>query len=545
MAILITLKGPNAGRQFQLDGPTTVLGRQSDTNICLESQAVSRHHARILCENGEYFVEDLHSSNGTYINGRRIRDRAPLSRDDLLQVGPYSFVLRQSLTTKLSDTDVVIREQVSADPANQTLHGSDAAHKLQVVLEIAQHLGRTLDEEALLGKLLDHLMRLFPQTERGLVLLCEGEKLVVRAQRCRHPESSPTFPFSRTVVKRTLEEGIGILSEDVRADLRFQSSSTLTNLNLRSLICVPLIGQNGRRLGVVQLDSIRIGQPFQIGDLQLLTAVGIQVAGVLENAALHLELLQKERLRQELGLAREIQQGFLPTEFPIAAEQGYELFAQVHSAREVSGDFYDFFRLGNGKLAFFVGDVSGKGIPAALFMVAVRTLSRHVAMESPSPAETLRRLNPALAADNPSVMFVTLVHGIYDGNSGELVLASGGHPLPLLRRANGQVENLEFKCGRLLGYELGDQPEDLGFTDHRLTLAAGETLILYTDGFVEARAPTASEFFGLERLKEALGGSHTDISLALCTENVRTAVEKFTQTTELQDDLTLMLLRRV
>ena len=101
----------------------------------------------------------------------------------------------------------------------------------------------------------------------------------------------------------------------------------------------------------------------------------------------------------------------------------------------MSGDLYDFFPLADGRLAFFVGDVSGKGMPAALFMVAVRTLCRHLAPAAGSPAETLRQLNDALAADNPSAMFVTLVHGIYDPRTGAVVLASGGHPLPLLRRA--------------------------------------------------------------------------------------------------------------
>jgi serine phosphatase RsbU (regulator of sigma subunit)/pSer/pThr/pTyr-binding forkhead associated (FHA) protein len=544
MAILLTLKGPNAGHQFPLDSATTVLGRQADSTICLESQAVSRHHARILHENGQYFVEDLQSSNGTYVNGQRIRNRLRLAKDDTIQIGPYHFVVRPFPQTKLTDTDLVIREQVNADPTYLTLHGADAANKLQVVLEIAQHLALTLDEETLLGKFLDHLMRLFPQTERAMVLRCEGDKLEVRAQRSRNPNDNSPFPYSRTVVKRALDDGVGILSEDAQADQRFLGSTTLTSLNLHSLLCVPLIGQNGRRLGVVQLDSLRTRKSFQMTDLQLLTAVALQVAVVLENAALHVELLQKERLRQELALAREIQQGFLPAAFPRAEEQGYELYAQVHPAREVSGDFYDFFPLDDGKLAFFVGDVSGKGIPAALYMVAVRTLSRHLAPLTRSPAETLVRLNPALATDNPSMMFVTLLYGIYDPATGAMVLASGGHPAPLLRRADGQVEPLPLKGGRFLGYEVANR-EQLVFTDYRLTLGTGETLIVYTDGFTEARAPDRETFFGLDRLKEALGGPHTALSLEECIDGAKMAVERFTKTAELQDDLTLLLLRRV
>jgi serine phosphatase RsbU (regulator of sigma subunit)/pSer/pThr/pTyr-binding forkhead associated (FHA) protein len=544
MAMLLTIKGPNVGQRFPLDGASTILGRQADADVCLASQAVSRHHARVLSENGTFFVEDLHSSNGTFVNGKRIRERVPLTADDMLQIGPYFFGLRATLVRELTDTDMVIREQVTASPSQADLLGPDAAQKLQVVLEIAQNLARTLDEETLLGRFLDHLMQLFPQTDRSMVLLCDGEDVAVRAHRSRKPEETDKFPYSRTVIRRALDDGVGILSDDVRADARFQMSATLTNLNVRSLLCVPLIGHNGRRLGVVQLDCFRAGRTYHTPDLRLLTAVALQVGVVLENAALHAELLKEERLRQELALARDIQRGFLPTEFPLPEQVGYELYAQVHPARDVSGDFYDFHVLPDGRVPFFVGDVSGKGIPAALYMVAVRTLCRHLASTTSSPAETMRRLNPALAAEHSSVMFVTLLHGIYDPPSGEVVLASGGHPPPLVRRNDGNVEVVPVKPGRLIGVDLGPDAVPTVYTDFRLTIAPGETLVAYTDGFTEARGPDRESFFGLERLKQLLGGPLTEMSLETCVDAARSAVERFTQTTELQDDLTLLLLRR-
>src|SRR5262249_58167059 len=139
---------------------------------------------------------------------------------------------------------------------------------------------------------------------------------------------------------------------------------------------------------------------------------------------------------QELAMAREIQQGFLPADFDRFRGAGFELFARVHPAREVSGDLYDIVPLPDGRLSFFVGDVSGKGMPAALFMVAVHALCRHLAADASSPAATLVRLNTALAADNPSGQFVTLAHGLYDPQSGEVVLTSAGHPLPLIRHSH-------------------------------------------------------------------------------------------------------------
>jgi len=363
---------------------------------------------------------------------------------------------------------------------------------------------------------------------------------VVRGQRCRQQEDATIYPYSRTIVRRALDEGVGILSEDVSADSRFQLSATITSLDLHSLLCVPLIGQDGKRQGVIQVDRFRQGAPFRSEDLQLLTAIGMQVAVVLENAALHSELILEERLRQELALAREIQQGFLPTEFDELQHRGIELFARVQPAREVSGDLYDYVLRPDGRLAFFVGDVSGKGMPAALFMVAVRTLARHLAVSSESPAATLANLNAALVADNPSSMFVTLAHGIYTPATGEMVLASGGHPLPLLRLIDGRVEEIPHRTGRLLGYDNGD----LHLTDARFTLSPGELLAFYTDGFTEAREPDTRQQFGLGRLREVVSGFVPDLALPACAERATAAVEQFMQAKDLQDDLTLFLLRR-
>jgi serine phosphatase RsbU (regulator of sigma subunit)/pSer/pThr/pTyr-binding forkhead associated (FHA) protein len=541
MAVLVILKGPNAGRRFLLERTTIDVGRQANSGVCLESQAVSRQHARILCDQGEYFVEDLNSSNGTYVNGQRISGRRKFSERDTLQVGPYIFGLRQSPTPTPSDDDLVIRAEVTADSSDPSLFTDNPAHKLQVILDITQHLGRTLDVDELCDNLVERLLTLFPHADRGLVLLCAGDKLAVHAQRSRREETSSAFSYSRTIVQRALEDGVGIYSEDVRADERFSASTTLASLEMRSLLCVPLIGHEGKRLGIIQLDRFRDGRSFQRDDLQLLTAVSLQMSVVLENAELHSERLREERLRQEVALAREIQQGFLSTEFPDPAQAGYELFARVLPAREVAGDLYDFFSLADGRLAFFIGDVSGKGMPAALFMIAVRILGRHVGSAGDSPAEALAKLNAALAADNPSGMFVTLVHGIYDPASGEVVMASAGHPPPLLRRADGAIDTIDLRPGRMLGYA----QMELGLADLRLTLSPGDTFAVYTDGFTEARSHDGAALFGIDGLRATLGGTATRLSLEACADDARAAVEQYTGSSELHDDQTLFLLRRV
>jgi serine phosphatase RsbU (regulator of sigma subunit) len=430
---------------------------------------------------------------------------------------------------------------------------------LQVVLEIAQNLGRTLELDPLLDKLLEQIMRLFPQSDRSLVILYEGDKLMVRAQRSRGSHDETAIPYSRTIVRKALDEGLGLLSEDVQSDQRFRGSETLTSLGLHSVLCVPLITQEGRRLGVIQIDRFRKGAGYRVEDLQLLTAIGLQVAVVLENVELHGQLLREERLHQELALAREIQQGFLPaqplestTDLPLG---DMEIFGRLFPARQVAGDLYDYFPLAvpsrspdepsgpessAGRFAFFIGDVSGKGMPAALFMVAVRTLCRHLVKEGGSLAQTMTRLNLALADDNPSCMFVTLVHGVCDSASGLVRFVSAGHPGPVLRRRDGTVEDIACPAGRLLGYDTSP----LKFQEVEVALGPGDTLAFVTDGLLEARSPVDRSLFGPERLRELVAGFLAKRTLAACAQQAKTAIELFTGTKDLQDDLTLLLLRR-
>jgi sigma-B regulation protein RsbU (phosphoserine phosphatase) len=303
---------------------------------------------------------------------------------------------------------------------------------------------------------------------------------------------------------------------------------------------VPLIGKGDRGLGVIQLDRATSSDAFQGEDLRLLTTLGLQVAVVLENVALQADRLREEVLRKELALAREVQQGFLPAGLDPKALPGCELFAQVQPAREVSGDFCDFFRLEDGRLIFFVGDVSGKGMPAALFVAAECTLARHLAGAGGGPADTLARLNDALAAHNSSSLFVTLAHGIYDPRTGAAVLASGGHPRPLLRRGDGRIQEIPCPAGRALGIATGN----LKLTETHLDLAPGETLVYYTDGFTEALAPDGRTMFGRERLAAVLSDAAARLTLEEWAERIRAAVRQFTQSPELQDDQTLLLLRR-
>jgi serine phosphatase RsbU (regulator of sigma subunit) len=540
MASLVIREGPGAGagNEYPLAPERTLIGRDVEVDIQLASKTVSRQHCQILSADGSYYIEDLGSRNGTYLNGRRVVRRMALSPRDLLKIGEFSFELSLPGAPNLRETDLVVREQVEATPSNESLYSLNPAQKLRIVLEIAQELCTYLDLQILLNSLLRHLLRLFPKADRGLILLGDQDRLMVRAHRSRRGDVD--FPFSRTIVNKSLEEGVGILSEDVRQDQRFTDSQSLHDLPVSSVLCVPLICKDGRRLGVIQLDRSTLDDPFRGEELRLLATVGLQAAVVLENAALQAERVYEEVIHKELAMAREIQHAFLPSPFAAQAVHGFELVGQVVPAREVSGDYYDFFMLGDGRVGFFVGDVSGKGVPAALFLVAVRTLGRHLAAAAMAPAETLAHLNDALAADNPSSMFITVAYGIYDPQSGEVLLASAGHPAPLLRRGDGRVEEACVPSGGLLGCMVGN----IGLTDTSLLLNPGETLIYFTNGITKALAPDGQSTFGVSGLMAALAGPCRHLSLKDSIESARTAVQKFACRADPDDDQTFLMLRR-
>ncbi|HEV3121835.1 MAG TPA: PP2C family protein-serine/threonine phosphatase, partial [Isosphaeraceae bacterium] len=168
------------------------------------------------------------------------------------------------------------------------------------------------------------------------------------------------------------------------------------------------------------------------------------------------------------------------------------------------------------------------------------TLCRHLVKEGGSLDRTLTRLNAALADDNPSCMFVTLIHGVYDPRAGSVQFVSAGHPGPVLRRADGSIEEIAVASGRLLGYDTGE----LNLHEVEVRLHPGDVLVFVTDGLLEARSPVDKALFGTERLRELVAGFLPQRSLADCAQEAKAAIESYTRSKELQDDLTLLLLRR-
>ncbi|HEU5192334.1 MAG TPA: SpoIIE family protein phosphatase [Methylomirabilota bacterium] len=244
----------------------------------------------------------------------------------------------------------------------------------------------------------------------------------------------------------------------------------------------------------------------------------------------------RELLESELRVAREIQRGLVPRNFAALGGVAAECFACLEPARAVGGDLYDVFRIDDRHLCLVVGDVSGKGIPAALFMVMTITLIRSLARLSGRPDEILARVNDALAADNPSSMFVTLFCAVLDVEAGRLTCASGGHLSPMLVRPGGEPRSIVASEGTLVGVQPG-----LAFPATDVQLAPDDLLVAFTDGVTEAMSPDGA-LFGEGRLRALLGGLG-NISAAAAVNAVLTGVRAFAESAEQADDIAILALR--
>ncbi len=357
------------------------------------------------------------------------------------------------------------------------------------------------------------------------------------------------FPADRGIAGAVLRSGEPVRIADTASDERFYSGvDRRTGQTTRNLLCAPLRSRQGP-IGVIQVLNSRGDAGFSAGDLVFLDALAGSIAVAIENARLYAQLTEQvaalERavrehnellaLRRELDIARSIQQSIVPRAFPQRTD--VQVFGDMLPAQEVGGDFYDFFFLDEQRLGVVIGDVSGKGIPAALFMAVTRTLLRATALAGAAPDECLRRVNELLIPENTAEMFVTVFYGIVHLGTGILEYGNGGHNLPYLLRADGTAEVLERVGGTVLGVLDG-----VRFGSNSVTLGRGDGLFLYTDGITEAMDADGN-LFDDERLQAALARV-ADASPEAVVPFVIEAVKSYCGDTAQSDDITALALRR-
>jgi phosphoserine phosphatase RsbU/P len=286
------------------------------------------------------------------------------------------------------------------------------------------------------------------------------------------------------------------------------------------MMCVPLLDQDqSETIGVIQIDTRSVDPGFTSEDLDLLVSIAVQAEMALEIAKLHEENLRQREMERDLEFATQVQLGFLPKERPKIL--GYAFADYYEAALRVGGDYFDYISLPDGKLALALGDVAGKGMPAALLMARLYSSTRFQLFTVDTPSEALNGLNKDIASSGLGHRFITFVLMVLDPETGEMTVSNAGHLPPILRRRNG---SLELICKEESGLPLGIIP-DQEYQSVRLKLELGDALFAYTDGITEAMRDDR-EIYGRERLKNCVTRPFTGIGPLL--KSIISDVETFT-----------------
>jgi phosphoserine phosphatase RsbU/P len=553
MAILQLFKNSGTTEQIPLDGERFVLGRHPDCDIVLDAASVSRQHAQIVRENMQFFVEDLHSRNGTFVNGRSITGRTLLEDGDRLKICDMAlaFHTNQPRANRPADgsqsgssfavmvdepssgTSTIMSKLEVASQSSLRLTVNPEA-KLRAMIEIAQNLGKAVSLDEVLGKLLDSLFKIFIQADRAFVILRSGPDgvLVPKAVKHRRQDLEDQVRISRTIVSQVMDTKEAVLSADATNDSRFDSSQSLMDLRIRSMMCAPLVNSDGNSLGVIQVDTMNQKHRFQKDDLDVLASIASQAAIAVDNAQLHENAVKQEGLQRDLELAHKVQRGLLPAAPP--SIDGYHFFDFYEPANQVGGDYYDYIELSGHRLAVVVGDVSGKGVAAALLMAKLSGEVRYCLASEPDPASAMDRINVGFSRSGWQDRFVTFVLAVLDTARHEITIVNAGHMAPLLCRANHSVDEIGWEqAGLPLGVD-----SDYCYQRCTMPFANGDLLVVFTDGISEAM-DASGKLYGMDRLKATLASKSDSLGRLILDD-----VKRFVGGRPQSDDMCLVCFGR-
>jgi serine phosphatase RsbU (regulator of sigma subunit) len=446
-------------------------------------------------------------------------------------VGPVALLL----------SHLAARERESRALAAEVLHLYREVHLIE---QLSEQLAALLDLNAISEAALAQAKRLIPATH-GCILAESKVAGALQTSASFGPSTADSFgPLAATsqFAGSILERGIAEIVNDCHADARALESERALN----ALICAPL--RAGKRsVGVIALANANPGASYSTADLKLLNTIALQTAAAIENSFLAAEMVDAVRdreklaaLQQELDTARTIQHLLVPRVFPPFPERTeFDLHAQMTSARAVGGDFFDFFLVDEDHIGVVIGDVSGKGIPAALYMALTRMQVKTTAIQGMSPAACFLDVNRVLVRERVNAMFATCFYGLLDLRTGELRYCSAGHNPPyILRAGRSAVEPLSEVGGIPLGLFDG-----MGYLDSIAHLHPGDALFLYTDGVSEAQNITEDDFSD-DRVIATLTQSPATTCQELIADMAR-RVAAFTNGAPQSDDITMLTLRRL
>jgi sigma-B regulation protein RsbU (phosphoserine phosphatase) len=540
---LLVLDPAGARREVPLTSFPFRIGRQTGNELALRDSRISRQQAQIAVADGGYFLEDLGSRHGTFVNGQQITGLHTLSPKDAIDFGmPDSFKL-----VYLGDEATLeeLIEQVEK-PAPAT-PGTQGLYHLGVLLEVARTLGSGLSLEDVLAAVVDAAIRV-TRTERGVLLLANdaGELAPVVARDAKGELiAADQLKISSGVLKRVADSRRELIVSDTGDEVSIGQQASVASLSLLTIVAIPIeklpviaavdltiTSEEAELLGVLYLDSRSPSTAFTEIDREVLRTLAHEAATVIENARLFSASRAKARLDHEIEIASQIQRDLLPKTFPQMPH--IAVTGSTLACQSVGGDCFDVVALGGGRFGFFVGDVAGKGVAASLLATLLLGVFYTTAALDIPLAEITKRVNQFLCERSSEDRYATLFYGVLD-TVGNLEYINAGHVPPLVRRASGELIELpssNFPVGMF---------QEAEFATERVSLSAGDYLVIYSDGVSEARN-LRDDMFEQERLS-SLMRSFSGENVEQLADAIRTGVRNFTGGAPQADDITMVVVQ--
>jgi sigma-B regulation protein RsbU (phosphoserine phosphatase) len=545
--------GEGAQRRKVPVGTSLIVGRAADSGLVLKDTAASRRHVEIRATGSGYLCRDLGSRNGTIVNGSPTHI-CELNNGDRVLIG--ETLLRFELGPEPADTAVqgkTVFLQTVLDPAGREQEPPPPSSS-QALLEAAYTLMNALASNFNPCDLVDRVLETTTsaiRAHRGAVLFAGQDGRLEPCSVCghvhtvHHGQSEPAkvdeINISESVANRVLRDGENVLYKSGRANSSVDPSASMAALNLTSILCVPIRTQN-EILGILYMDTDVADHEYTNDDLLLAAAAGNSAGLALENARNHQMLLEKQRMEQDIEAAWNIQAGFLVSDWP-TDDPRFEVYGTTVPAKVVGGDFYDFARIDENHLGMLIGDVSGKGVPAALTMAQLLTEFRLSAPGVKSPTELLAKLNEGLVQRSQRGMFCTVAVVAIDLRDGRFLGANAGHH-PMLVASEERIVNVLEASGPPIGVVPGNS-----WKDETGTIEPGETLMFYTDGIVEARSGATRApgtvpqgAYGLRRVERVVREQYPTSPRQLI-ESIVSDVQDYCSPMSPHDDCTMIALR--
>lgn len=519
------------------------IGRQAGNELMLRDSRISRQQAQVTANENTYFLEDLGSRHGTFVNGERVAGLHALSPKDNIDFGMSDSFKMVYLGDEATLEELI--EQVEK-PAPAT-PGAQGLYHLGVLLEVARTMGSGLSLEDVLAAVVDAAIRV-TRTERGVLLLANEDgqlKPAVARDSKGDLIGADLLKISSGVLKRVASSRRELIVSDTGDEMSIGQQASVASLSLLTIVAIPIeklpviaavdltiTSEEAELLGVLYLDSRSPSTAFSEIDREVLRTLAREAATVIENARLFSAARAKARLDHEIEIASQIQRELLPKSFPQMPHVA--VTGSTLACHSVGGDCFDVVALSGGRYGFFVGDVAGKGIAASLLATLLQGVFYTTAALDIPLAELTKRVNQFLCERSSEDRYATLFYGVLDP-SGNLEYINAGHVPPLVRRTSGEV--VELASGN---FPVGMFPE-AEFASERVSLAKGDYVVIYTDGISEARN-MRDEMFEQERLGELMRNFSGE-NVEHLAESIRAGVRNFTGGAPQADDITMVIVQ--